>query len=277
MTNCLGLGVVVTNERTNVADVAIKVKDRPMYISDADGMFEFALTDGTCIIEKIEKPGYTLISPQLPHEVKNSNELLRIVMENHEDDQQRDIREKGQWLYNEAQRQEQERLYGDAADTLIMRADLDPMNVRWQIETGKYMHKYGDYKTAQGFYNRAIKAAEELYGEKNQLLARCYELYGDNYFVWRVWGEDNVLNYADAKNYYQRGGHFWYTLYGEGNNHVARIYYKMAACWYKLENKTNAKTCIDKAIETLRITPEPDPKWQSRIFELKKELDSSAE
>lgn len=274
MTGILGFGETVTRDGQPVADVAIMIKDRPTYISNIDGKFEFAPIDGRFTIEKIEKPGYKIVSPQLPFVAQGETGPIRVVMESDEDDQQRDIREKGRWLYEEALRQEQQRLYGDAADTLIIRADLDPMNVRWQFETGKYMHKYRDYKTAQAFYNRAIKAAEELYGEKNQYLARCYELYGDNYFVWRVWGEDSVMNYADAKNYYQRGGHFWYSLYGEANNHVARVYFKMAACWFKLENNTNAKACLEKAIETLQNTPNPDPKWQQRIYDLKQKIEA---
>ena len=269
----LGLGKTITNKGMAVADVAIKVKDRPTYFSNLDGKFEFAMTDGVCIIERIEKPGYVLVSPELPCEVKESFGVIEIVMESHEDRMQKELFERGQYLYEEAQRREEKRLYGDAADILIMRADLDPSNVRWQYETGKYMHKYGDYKTAQKFYNRAIKAAE-VYGEKNQLLAHCYELYGDNYCDWRMWGENSVMNYADAKNYYQRGGHFWYSLYGEANNHVARVYYKMAACWYKLENKTNAKSCLDKAIEVLQMIPNPDMTLWNRIDTLRQEINS---
>ena len=265
-------GMITTEDREAVPDVAITVAGRPTYFSDKEGRFLFAAgNDGPFTVEKIERKGYEVMSPRLPYTAYGNRDTLKVVMRSQETPTQREVREYGELLYNKAMEQEQQRLYGDAADTLIKRASLDEDNVRWQYEAGQYMHKYGDYRTAQTFYNRAITKAKELYSEKNQYLALCYELYGDNYYVWRVWGEESVMNYADAKNYYQQAGHYWYTLYGETNEHTASIYYKMAVCWMKLDNETNALKALEKMLEVEKVLyGEFSPKYQQMIQELRK-------
>ncbi len=254
----LGQGRVTTAEGLPLSDVAVTLKGRPTYISDANGNFLYAIDEGMYVVERIEKPGYRLVSPQLPFAQKEGN-VLHIIMEAAESSEQRAVREKGASLYGRVIECERLKLYGDGAALMIERANLDTMNVRWQYQAGDYMHRYGDYATAQQYYNRAIYKALELYGEKNQHLAICYQLYGDNYFVWKVWGENSVLNYAEAKTYYQRAGHFWYSLYGENNNYTAQIYNKIGMCWYKLENDKNAKECFLKALEVLKTIPDAEP------------------
>lgn len=262
----LGRGSVVTTKGWPVADVAITLKDRPTYISDGNGYFRFAFDDGQYVVERIEKPGYRLVSPQLPFVQKDGYDTLKVVMESVESPEQRAVREKGSSLYGRVIECERQRLYGDGADLMIERANLDTMNVRWQYETGKYMYKYGDYATAQKYYNRAIQKAKELYGDKNQYLAICYQLYGDNYYEWKAWGENSALNYADAKTYYQQAGHFWYSLYGENNNYTARIYNKMGLCWYRLENEKNAMECFQKALKVLKAIPDAIPAVMANTY-----------
>ena len=238
--------------------MAVTLKGRPTYISDVNGNLWFAIDDGQYIVERIEKPGYRLVSPRMPFVQTDGSALLKVVMEVAESNEQRAVREKGASLYERVLECEQKRLYGDGADLMIERANLDTMNVRWQFQTGDYMHKYGDYATAQKFYNRAIHKAQELYGDKNQYLAICYQLYGDNYYTWRVWGENSVLNYADAKTYYRQAGHYWYSLLGENNNQTALIYNKMGSCWFKLDNLPNAAECFSKALEVLLAISDAD-------------------
>lgn len=248
----------VTSDGEPVSDVAVKIKDRPCYISGRDGTFEYLVPEEGFTIEKIERPGYRLVSPALPFTSKGNEPPVAILMKQDESFSQRLLRKKGEALIEEMGQCDYERRYGDAADKFIERANLDPDNVRWQYEAGRYMHMHKDYKTAQALYNRAIKKAEELYGEKNQWLAYCYEAYGDNYFAWNVYyesgmgDENNTLHFADAKTYYQQAGHFWYTLLGEMNDQVAIIYWKMGHCWKNLENGTNAMACYEKAYNVLR-------------------------
>ena len=229
----IGHGEVVANG-VGVSDVAIMLKGRPTYISDSIGRFEFAIDSGTYVIERVERPGYRLVSPQLPYVSNDSVSPVRIVMEQLESNRH---------------------------------AEPDTMNVRWLYETGEYFHKYGDYSTAQKYYNQAIQRARELYGDKNQYLAHCYQLYGDNYMKWKVWGEDSKLNYADAKTYYQRAGHYWYSLLGEKNNHTALIYNKMSACWLELDNAEAARKCLDKAVDILESIPDGDPHLLAQTYE----------
>lgn len=241
-----------------VADVAVKFQDRPTYISGPDGKFEYLAPAQGFTIEKIERTGYKLLSPALPFTAHGNESPVTILMKRDENFSQRRLRRKGKTLYEEAFQYEKKGQIKMAAAMFIARADLDLNNVRWQFEAGEFMFKYKDYRNAQAFYNRAIKKAEELYGEKNQWLAICYEAYGDNYFKWNVYfesgmgDENNTLHFADAKTYYQQSGHFWYTLLGEQNDHVALIYWKMGHCWNNLDNGTNALTCYEKAYNVLR-------------------------
>lgn len=261
----LGHGRVTTSDGVPVSDVAITLKGRPTYISDTNGYLMFAIDEGQYVVERIEKSGYKLVLPQLPFAQKEGS-VLQIVLEVAESNEQRDVREKGASLYGRVIECERQRLYGDGADLMMERANLDTMNVRWQYQTGEYMHKYGDYATAQKYYNRAIHKAKELYGDKNLYLAICYQLYGDNYYAWKVWGENSVLNYAEAKTYYLRAGHFWYSLFGENNNYTAQIYNKIGMCWYMLENEKNAKECFQKAWEVLTTIPDADPNLMADVY-----------
>ena len=256
----LGRGLATTPDGQGIVDVAITMKGRPTYISDKDGNFSFAAItdDDGFIIERVEKPGSRVVAPLLPYASTNEGWVVNIVMECEESEQQRAVREYGERLYAQAMELERQKLYGDAADSLVKRANLDEKNVRWQYETGEYMHKYRDYRSAQTYYNRAIEPAKELYGEKNELLATCYEAYGDNYRDWKVWGEESKMNFADAKTYYQIAGNYWVSLYGPVCKGAARIYYKMAICWKNLENDSSAEICLNKALQTLDSDPEKD-------------------
>lgn len=237
-----------------VADVAVKFQDRPTYISGPDGKFEYLAPAQGFTIEKIERPGYKLLSPALPFTAHGNESPVTILMKRDEGFSQRRTRKKAEDILETALQFEKSGKIKEAAQLFINRSELDADNVRWLYETGLFFHKYKGYKTAQAFYNRAIKKAEELYGEKNQWLAVCYEAYGDNYFKWNVYfesgmgDENNTLHFADAKTYYQQAGHFWYTLLGEQNNHVAQIYHKMGKCWENLENPTNAMKCYENAM-----------------------------
>lgn len=240
-----------------VSDVAVKFKDRPCYISDLDGKFEYLASDQGFTIEKIDRDGYKLLSPQLPFKVQGNESPITILMKHDEGFFQRRLRKKAEDLHEKALQLEKENKLKEAAKLFMERADLDPNNVRWQFEVGQFMYKYQDYKTAQTYYNRAIKKAEELYGEKNQWLAQCYDAYGDNYFKWNVYFEsgmgdkNNVLHFADAKQYYQQAGHFWYTLLGEQNDHTAWVYCNMAQCYVKLDNDQSAMHCVEKALSVV--------------------------
>lgn len=255
MTQKILIGKVISDGEP-VSDVAVKLQDRPCYISGEDGTFEYLVPEQGFTIEKIERPGYKLISPALPFTSNASEAPLTILMTRDESFSQRRLRKKAEELHEKALQLEENNKIKEAAQLFIDRSELDPDNVRWQYDTGRYFHYYKGYKVAQSFYNRAIKKAEELYGEKNQWLAMCYEAYGDNYFEWNVYfesgmgDENNTLHFADAKTYYQQAGHFWYTLLGEQSTHVAQIYEKMGKCWKHLENATNAIACYEKAYET---------------------------
>jgi tetratricopeptide (TPR) repeat protein len=115
-------------------------------------------------------------------------------------------------------------------------------------KNGTEFNKQGDFKAAQLTYNDAINKAKSLSSDNDHLLALCYELYGDNYYEWRVWGAGSTLNYADAKKYYVEAARIWYAAKGGNGPEVRRIYNKIGACWYKLENDEDASKWFNDAL-----------------------------
>ncbi|MBR4783598.1 MAG: hypothetical protein IK023_06900 [Bacteroidaceae bacterium] len=145
---------------------------------------------------------------------------------------------------------------------------IDTTDVRSLYEAGSRLHDAGNYSMAQKFYFRAYNLAQKLPDDdpyKNQHLALIYELYGDNYYTWKVWGENSVLNYANARIYYREAGHYWYLLYGKNNLYTARIFNKMASCWLQIENPDSAAVCIDEALLAIQNTPDINPQQQDYI------------
>lgn len=256
--------VVLEEDRTQpVVDVAIKFKDRPYCFSDTEGKFEFVVTENQYLIEAIQKDGYQLVSPLLPYSVKGDDPLV-IVLRSIETPNQRMISEKADQLYQQALLFDRLRKTEFVLNCLDERAALDTNNIRWQYDVGLYLQSCGDYRSAMRCFNLVIKKAEELYGTKNQWMAKCYESYGDNYMRWNAWKEsgfgDSKLHFADAKTYYTQAGHFWYTLLGENNVHVAQIYRKLGECWNELDNTHNALQCFEKALGIYKpLLGENDP------------------
>lgn len=125
---------------------------------------------------------------------------------------------------------------------------------------GVEYYKRGEFKTAQLTYNEAINKAKALSSSKERFLALCYELYGDNYFDWRVWGPESTLNYADAKTYYTEAARNWIAFNGENCPEVIRIYNKIGACWLLLENNENAAKWFKNALTTHKSAIVGNPK-----------------
>ena len=135
-------------------------------------------------------------------------------------------------------------------------------------EKGLEYNKQGDFKAAQLTYNDAIKKAKSLSSGNEHLLALCYELYGDNYYEWKVWGSGSTLNYADAKTYYVEAARIWHTTKGENCPEVRRIYNKIAACWLNLENDGSASKWINDALAVRESTISGSTKHLSLTYRM---------
>jgi len=226
-------GNVVTQDGHGIPGVAITIKDRPTFASGADGSFDIELTDERFVIEKVEKPGYVLVSPKLPFTSEKGNTRLQIVM-----------------------KQQPEKT-----------VELNEDSIRKFYEAGQQLHNQGNYQAAQIQYNHAIETAKELFGDNNKYLAICYELYGDNYFAWRVWGDSSVLNYADAKTYYNLSLRCWISVSGENSLDASRLHNKIGNCWWNLENAEEATKKYEQALTSLQNSGEEDPLLLASIYD----------
>ena len=136
----------------------------------------------------------------------------------------------------------------------------DTAQIMQLCESGVGYLNRGDYKSAQLTHNNAINKAKALGSDKERFLAICYELYGDNYYFWRVWGLESTLNYADAKTYYVEAARNSIATHGENSPEVIRIYNKIGACWLLLENDENAAKWFKKALTTHKSAIVGNPK-----------------
>lgn len=127
-------------------------------------------------------------------------------------------------------------------------------------ESGVGYLNSGEYENAQLTYNNAINKAKALGSDKERFLALCYELYGDNYYFWRVWGAESRLNYGDAKTYYVLAARNCIATHGDNSPELIRIYNKIGACWLLLENNENAAKWFQKALATHKSAIAGNPK-----------------
>lgn len=138
--------------------------------------------------------------------------------------------------------------------------EADTLQIIQLCEKGVEHNKHGEYKAAQLTYNDAISKVKDLGDDKECYLALCYELYGDNYYFWRVWGPESSLNYADAKKYYVEAARIWASAKGENCPEVTRLSNKIGACWFRLENNENAAIWFNKALATKKNIIDGNPK-----------------
>ena len=71
-----------------------------------------------------------------------------------------------------------------AAYWLKMRADVDTLNIAWQLEAGKFIHEYlSDFTTSLHYYHRALAVAMAQEGENGENVATSYNNIGVAYFA----------------------------------------------------------------------------------------------
>ena len=78
-----------------------------------------------------------------------------------------------------------------AAYWLRMRADIDTLNIEWQLEAGSFIHDYlSDFTTSLHYYHRALAVAMAQEGENGENVATSYNNIGIAYFAAIQKGDD---------------------------------------------------------------------------------------
>ena len=104
-----------------------------------------------------------------------------------------------------------------AAYWLRMRADIDTLNIEWQLEAGLFIHDYlSDFTTSLHYYHRALAVAIAQEGENGENVAHSYNNIGRVY--------DSQGDYVQALEMYQRSLKIYLAIFGETHPDVAMSY-----------------------------------------------------
>ena len=104
-----------------------------------------------------------------------------------------------------------------AAYWLRMRADVDTLNIEWQLEAGLFIHDYlSDFTTSLYYYHRALAVAIAQEGENGENVAGSYNNIGSVY--------DSQGDYVQALEMYQQSLKIYLAIFGEIHPNVATIY-----------------------------------------------------
>ena len=104
-----------------------------------------------------------------------------------------------------------------AAYWLRMRADVDTLNVAWQLEAGLFLQKYlSDFTTSLHYYHRALAVAIAQEGENGENVAGSYNNIGSVY--------DSQGDYVKALEMYQQSLKIYLAIFSETHPAVAWSY-----------------------------------------------------
>ena len=104
-----------------------------------------------------------------------------------------------------------------AAYWLRMRADVDTLNIEWQLEAGLFLEKYlSDFTTSLHYYHRALAVAIAQEGENGENVAGSYNNIGGVY--------DSQGDYVKALEMYQQSLKIYLAIFGETHPNVATSY-----------------------------------------------------
>ena len=134
-----------------------------------------------------------------------------------------------------------------AAYWLRMRADVDTLNVEWQLEAGLFIHIYlWDFTTSLDYYHRALAVAIAQEGENGENVAMSYIHIGGVY--------DSQGDYVKALEMYQQSLKIYLATFGETHPDVATCYNNIGYAYFAAIKKGIDVSDFKGLIETLVFT-----------------------
>lgn len=108
--------------------------------------------------------------------------------------------------------------YDSAAYYICLGANLDTLNVEWQLEAGNYIDEYTDdiENNALYYYTRALNVAKSKYGDNHPEVAKCIIALGKK-MAYRE-------NYEQAEDYLLKALQIMTDQYGKNSSQVADCY-----------------------------------------------------
>lgn len=132
-----------------------------------------------------------------------------------------------------------------AAYYLEFRAELDTINVEWQLDAGVAVGEYlATYERALSYFQRALRNALQQYGESHSLVANCYNNIG------YIYGMQGI--YSLSLLYAQKALAIWLFILPENHLTVAASYNNIGNILYVQNNYLKALEYHTKALEIQR-------------------------
>lgn len=128
---------------------------------------------------------------------------------------------------------------------IVTRAELDTLNVEWQIQTGEFLATYlSDYDKAEAIYQRALKNSISTGGEKTVEVAECYNHIGNIHYQR---GE-----YDSALEYHKKALAIQEEVLSEGDLGFSSTYNQMGMCYDLKGDSERAFDNYNRSLNSVR-------------------------
>ena len=121
-------------------------------------------------------------------------------------------------------------------------ADADTTNIDWLLATGVFVKDYiADYSDALSYYQKALRAAIQRYGENSAIAATCYNNIGSAY--------SSLGDYQQALQYLQKALKIRLDLFGEKHSDVATSYNNIGFVYSSMGEYQQAMEYLQTALK----------------------------
>ena len=125
---------------------------------------------------------------------------------------------------------------------LELRASLDPHNMDWQIEAGRFIqHILADYNRVLAIYELALEYVRLHYGELHDKTSTLYNNIG---LVYHAQG-----NYTKALEYYNNSLDIQIKVLGLEHSEIATVYNNIGMVYYEQGDYVKALEYYNKALD----------------------------
>lgn len=155
---------------------------------------------------------------------------------------QRDKEILGQLLYNKATIAMYNMRNDSVAHYLIMRADLDTLNISAQLDAGDWLLSYfADYDRTFKLFKRGLSAATKKFGQNSKATAACLNIIGKAYHEKR--------DFKQAYDYYSNAKKIRENIIPADNDDLAQSYNNIGTLAIDMGKYDIAGNMITKAID----------------------------
>ena len=182
-------------------------------------------------------------------------------------------------------------LFDSALYYIQLRANLDTLNIDWQLDASYFCHMYSlDFKLASFYGNRALSNSLLQYGRESSITAKCYcnladletnvdsifMFYDKAYSIYSITKDSSAVatiynnlgdtyralgDYSNANIYLTRAYELYNEINGNNNWKSAITLGNIGLVYMRQGNKKKAIEVYNKAINILNNVPDNEQKY----------------